>query len=255
MNYLPNSFMGYELFDGNLNSITDTTKTVINTINQYSFCVAEHDEEFKEALKKSDVLLPDGIGIVLAVKSVTGHQLKKIAGADLHESLLNRLNAKHGKCFYLGSNNNTLNKIKQRLAAEYPNVTCETYSPPYKAQFSDDDNAEMIDAVNAFNPDVLFVGMTAPKQEKWVTAHKGEIDAKIICSIGAVFDFYAGTVERPSAFWVNMGLEWFVRLCKEPQRIWKRYIYYGPVFAWALFKEKITADLHHTPLVYSKGHE
>jgi N-acetylglucosaminyldiphosphoundecaprenol N-acetyl-beta-D-mannosaminyltransferase len=252
MYYLPNSFMGYNLFNGNLNSIPDSKKTVINTINQYSFCVAERDEEFKKALKSSDILLPDGIGIVAAVKSVTGYSLKKISGTDLHENLLERLNGKKGRCFYLGSNENTLNKIKERLTVEYPDITFETFSPSYKKQFSDEENREMIAAVNAFKPDVLFVGMTAPKQEKWVTTHKTEIDAKLICSIGAVFDFYAGTVNRPSEFWINLGLEWFIRLCKEPKRMWKRYIYYGPIFAWALIKEKLTADLDELPLIYSK---
>lgn len=255
MNYLPNSFMGYELFSGNLNSIPDSTKTVINTINQYSFCVAERDSEFKKALKSSDILLPDGVGIVMAVKSTTGYNLKKISGSDLHENLLKRLNDKKGRCFYLGSNKNTLQKIKERLKVEYPDITCESFSPPYKAQFTEEENNEMIAAVNQFKPDVLFVGMTAPKQEKWVTTHKAQVDAKLICSIGAVFDFYAGTVERPSAFWINLGLEWFVRLCKEPKRMWKRYVYYGPIFGWALLKEKLTADLQEMPLVYSEEQE
>ena len=159
MDYLPNSFMGYKLYDGNLNTLSDSSKTVINTINQYSFCVAERDEEFKMALKNSDVLLPDGVGIVVAVKSVTGYDLKKISGADLHENLLKRLNKNKGRCFYMGSNPNTLSKITKRLAAEYPDITCRTYSPPYKANFTDAENAEIVDTINAFKPDVLFVGM------------------------------------------------------------------------------------------------
>ena len=248
--------MGYKLYDGNLNALPNSSKTIINTINQYSFCMAERDEEFKDALKSSDVLLPDGIGIVVAVKSVTGYDLKKISGADLHENLIKRLNNDKGRCFYMGSSKSTLAKIKERLAAEYPDITCETYSPPYKANFSDGENADIIDAINAFKPDVLFVGMTAPKQEKWVGAHKGQIDAKLICSIGAVFDFYAGTVQRPSQFWIDLRLEWFVRLCKEPKRMWKRYIYYGPIFAWALLKEKLTAGLQPIPsMTYSEEHK
>jgi N-acetylglucosaminyldiphosphoundecaprenol N-acetyl-beta-D-mannosaminyltransferase len=255
MKYLPNSFMGYELFNGNLNNLSGSTKTVINTINQYSFCVAERDEEFKEALKNANVLLPDGIGIVIAVKNITGCELKKISGSDLHENLLKRLNDNKGRCFYLGSNQNTLNKIATRLVVEYPNITCGTYSPPYKANFSDEENAQMTAAINAFKPDVLFVGMTAPKQEKWVHQNKAAIDSKFICSIGAVFDFYAGTVKRPSRFWIDLGLEWFIRLCSEPKRMWKRYIYYGPIFAWSLLKEKLTAGLHPVPpMVYTEEH-
>ncbi len=96
----------------------------------------------------------------------------------------------------------------------------------------------MVNAVNDFQPDVLFVGMTAPKQEKWVYKHKDRLDAKIICAIGAVFDFYAGTVDRPQQFWINLGLEWFIRLYKEPKRMWKRYLYYGPVFVFHILKER-----------------
>ncbi|MHB8209250.1 WecB/TagA/CpsF family glycosyltransferase [Mucilaginibacter sp.] len=244
MNYSQsNFFMGYNLFNGNLNSLNSSSKTVINTINQYSFCVAERDEDFKSSLKNSDVLLPDGIGIVVALKIVTGQDIKKISGADLHDNLLKKLNTNKGRCFYLGSNKNTLQKIKEHIKCEFPDITCETFSPSYKANFSDEENIEMINLVNTFNPDVLFIGMTAPKQEKWANEHKEAINAQIICSIGAVFDFYAGTVKRPSPFWINLGLEWFIRLCNEPKRMWKRYLYYGPIFAYMLLKEKLGADL------------
>lgn len=97
----------------------------------------------------------------------------------------------------------------------------------------------MINAVNDFKPDVLFIGMTAPKQEKWSYGNKEFLDSKVICSIGAVFDFYAGTVERPNKLWVNLGLEWFIRLIREPRRMWKRYLYYGPIFIWLIFVKKI----------------
>jgi len=248
--------MGYKLFDGNLNTLSDSTKTVINTINQYSYCVAEHDEEFKTALMESDVLLPDGVGIVIGVKNATGYNLKKISGTDLHQSMLTRLSRNGGRGFYLGSNNNTLSKIKQRLETEHPNITCGFFSPPFKAAFTDEENAAMVNAINEFKPDVVFVGMTAPKQEKWINQHKHNVDAKFICSIGAVFDFYAGTVQRPSEFWVNLGLEWFVRLCREPKRMWKRYIYYGPIFLYALLKDRLLSGLHERPeIAYSEQPE
>ncbi|HEX3383533.1 MAG TPA: WecB/TagA/CpsF family glycosyltransferase, partial [Mucilaginibacter sp.] len=197
------------------------------------------DAEFKEALTGSDVLLPDGVGIVAAVKMLKGENLKKIAGADLHQHLLERLNKEGGRCFYLGSKPSTLDAIRKRLSVEYPNIKVGVYSPPYKARFDVEENTGMIDAVNAFGPDVLFVGMTAPKQEKWSYLHKDELKAKIICPIGAVFDFYAGTIKRPSKFWIRLGLEWFIRLIKEPKRMAKRYLFYGPVFIWELVRIKL----------------
>ena len=228
----------YSIYSDNLYLSSYTGKTLINTINQYSYCIAEQDSEFKAALQGSDILLPDGMAIVAAVKLLSGQKITKIAGADVHHHLLEELNRKGGSCFYLGSSENTLRKIVSRLSIDFPNVTFGTFSPPYKPEFSDVENNQMQEAVNAFTPDVLFVGMTAPKQEKWSFQHKETLNTTVICSIGAVFDFYAGTVDRPSPFWINLGLEWFIRLIKEPKRMWKRYLYYGPVFIWLILVQK-----------------
>lgn len=241
------SYFGYNLFNGDLNDLPPEPKITINTINQYSFCIAEKDKDFKKALKDSDVLLPDGIGIVTALKLTTGKVIKKISGADMHHHLLTKLNNDKGKCFYLGSSYTTLVKIKEHLTEEFPQITCDFYSPPFKDSFSDIENEEIIKKINIFNPDVLFVGMTAPKQEKWCNQQKESINAKIICSIGAVFDFYAGTINRPSDFWVKARLEWFVRLCKEPKRMWKRYLYYGPIFIYIMLKERFKISLSYVP--------
>jgi len=232
------SFLDYPIFSGNLEQIGFASKTLINTLNQYSFCVAQQDATFKVALQASDILLPDGMAIVAAVRLLSGQKIKKIAGADIHLHLLQELNQRQGSCFYLGSSESTLFKIKERLAIKFPNIRVGTFSPPFATEFTPDQNKKMLEAVNAFRPDVLFVGMTAPKQEKWAQAHKEQLETKIICTIGAVFDFYAGTVKRPSVFWINMRLEWFIRLIKEPKRLWKRYLYYGPVFVWLVLKEK-----------------
>jgi len=236
---LPNVFFAdYSVFSGDLFDVSFNKKTLINTINQYSYCIAEQDDEFKKALQKSDILLPDGMAIVAASALFGNHKIKKIAGADLHQFLLEDLNERGGSCFYLGASISTLAKIKNRVAKEYPNVVVHNFSPPYKAIFSDKDNQQMLSAVNVCKPDVLFVGMTAPKQEKWGSQYKEALEAKVICSIGAVFDFYAGTVERPHPFWIRLRLEWFIRLVKEPKRMWKRYLYYGPVFIKLIFLKK-----------------
>jgi N-acetylglucosaminyldiphosphoundecaprenol N-acetyl-beta-D-mannosaminyltransferase len=230
---------GYRLYSEPLSVLPNKPKLLVNTINQYSYCIANQDPEFKKSLQESDILLPDGIGVVIATRFLTGKIVKKIAGADLHQYLLQSLNESNGKCFYLGASNLTLEKIKARVAIEYPNVKVETYSPPFKKEFSISDNNKMFEAINSFKPDVLFVGMTAPKQEVWATKNKGALDTKLICSIGAVFDFYAGTIKRPNKIWIKLGLEWLGRLTSEPTRLWKRYLYFGPVFAGLILKEKI----------------
>ena len=230
--------LNYSIYTGNLKYLELKGKIIINTLNQYSYCIAKKDSEFRQSLKESDILLPDGVGIVAAARILKGTKIKKIAGADLHRFLLEKLNRERGSCFYLGSTNQTLEVIKQRIAAEYPNIQVESYSPPYKPSFSREENRLMVEKVNSFKPDVLLIGMTAPKQEKWSFQHKNLLQTKMICSIGAVFDFYAGTVERPGNIWINNGLEWFGRLLNEPRRMWKRYLYYGIVFGYNLLITK-----------------
>lgn len=232
------NILGYNINTNLENIDLDRKSLLINTINPHSYCVAKEDKKFQEALKNSDMLLPDGIGIVLAAKILNKEKIYRIAGSDLHLHLLNIANIKRFKVFYLGSMSATLEKIRDRISTEYPNIQFESYSPPYISEFSDDDNKIMIEAINKFKPNILFVGMTAPKQEKWSYQHKNLLDVNIIASIGAVFDFYAGTVRRPSKFWISLGLEWLVRLLGEPKRLWKRNFVSTPLFAIDVLKQK-----------------
>jgi N-acetylglucosaminyldiphosphoundecaprenol N-acetyl-beta-D-mannosaminyltransferase len=209
---------------------------LVSTINPHSYCVAKKDTLFKEALQKSDVLIPDGIGIVIAAKLLAKEKIKRIAGADLHEHILKLANQNNGKVFYLGSMPSTLQKIKERLAKEYPNIHFECYSPPYKPEFTVEDNKAMIEAVNVFKPNALFVGMTAPKQEKWAYQHKDLLDVNVIASIGAVFDFYAGTVKRAPLWVQRVYLEWLFRFIQEPKRLWRRAIISNAVFIMDIIK-------------------
>ncbi|AMQ57519.1 WecB/TagA/CpsF family glycosyltransferase [Algoriphagus sanaruensis] len=213
---------------------------VANTINPHSYCVAKEDAEFQKALINSDLLFPDGVGVVWASKFLKGKEIKKISGFDLHLHYLRILDSKGGgKVFYLGSSERTLVLIQDRLKKEFPSILVGFYSPPFKPDFSKEENRKMLEAIHDFGPDILFVGMTAPKQEKWVAKNKGQIKAKVVCSIGAVFDFYAGTVKRPSQFWIDLGLEWFPRFIKEPRRLWRRNLISTPQFIFDVLRAKL----------------
>jgi len=231
--------MGYNIFTDQLEAIDLKKKKIINTINPHSYITAKNDLVFRKALHDSDILIPDGSGIVLAAKQINNRSIKKIAGADLHQFLLSKMNEKSGKVFYMGASQNTLNKIEEKIHQEYPNIIVESYSPPFKEKFSQEDNTIIIKKINSFNSEVLFIGMTAPKQEKWLYEHKDKLNFKIASSIGAVFDFYAGTVERPSQFWINIHLEWLPRLLKEPKRLWRRNFVSTPLFLIDLLKYKL----------------
>jgi len=232
--------LGYSIFpSSNIPEHLLSVKTIINTINPHCYCEAKKDPIYREALIQSDILLPDGIGIVWAVKTLTQLKIKRFTGSDLHEFLLQRINETGGKVFYMGSSASTLKKIQKKIASEYPNIKVASYSPPFHPIFSKEENDQILSSINEFAPDVVFVGMTAPKQEKWVHQNKDQITAQVIASVGAVFDFYAGTIKRSGKLWIVLGLEWLPRLLREPKRLWRRNLLSTPSFIWDVFKAKI----------------
>ena len=225
-----NQVVNSQIYRKPLSEIKTENRCIINTINPHSYCEAKKDTIFTEALLSSDVLLPDGSGIVLATKILTGKKINKIDGADVHQYLLEHANAKSLKVFYLGAAQNTLDLIQKRIGIEYPNIKVTSFSPPFKAEFSNEDTLEMLEKVNAFQPDILFVGMTAPKQEKWVYENQNQINSNVITSIGAVFDFYAGTVKRSGPIWIKLGLEWLPRLLRDPNAYGNEILFLRPCF-------------------------
>jgi len=232
----------YTIYNKSLNEISQS-KAIINTLNAHSFNTVHTDKDFQKALQSSDVLLPDGISVILAIRMLTGQKIKKIAGEDLFHYEMNRINNAGGKCFFLGSTEKTLQLIQKRAASEYPGIRISGYSPPYKPEFSEDDTRAMIEAVNKHEPDVLFVGMTAPKQEKWVHNNSHNLKAGHVCCIGAVFDFYAGTVKRAPAWMIKIGMEWFYRLIREPRRMWRRYLIGNIKFIGYILREKLLISM------------
>jgi len=216
---------------------------VINTLNPHSYVVAKNNKPFHQALLASDILFPDGFGVVWAIRILQGIKVKRITGSDLHNELLNYANTQKLKVFYLGSTAETLALLQHNINQRYPNIQLKTFSPPFKDTFTTADQIAILQAVNNFNPTILFVGMTAPKQEIWVQAYKSKINAQLICSVGAVFDFIAETVARPSVFFQKIGLEWFIRFLKEPKRLWRRIFISLPIFIADVYTAKLKSYL------------
>lgn len=213
--YLP--VMGFNVFCGKLSDLDFSTKMLINTFSPNSYGLALKDKRFESALKNSDILVLDGIGVAFASVFLNGRNIKKIAGQDCFDFFIDKVNRNSGRCFFFGSSEQTLLKIEKRLALEYPNVTVGHYSPPFKEEFTDEDNMVSRAMINKFNPDVLFVGLTAPKQEKWAYENKEFLNAPIISTIGNVFDWYAGNSKRPAKIWIKLRLEWFIRIFMRPE--------------------------------------
>lgn len=228
-------FNKYHLTD-NLNFLDSSfEKIVVNTINAHSYVMAEQDSSFKKCLVNADYLVPDGVGICLAYFLSTFKIIHRLTGSDIHNKLIAKAHKENLKVFYLGSNYKTLEKIKSRLANEYPNIVFECFSPPFKSSFSEIENQLIISKINSFKPNILFVGMTAPKQEKWVYKNKNLVDFNLSASIGAVFDFYAGNTKRAPYLFQKIGLEWLHRSFMS-KRLAKRNFSSNPKFVLFILK-------------------
>ena len=212
-------------------------KLLINTINAFSYNNAQLDTAFAEALQGGDALIPDGMSVVKACQWLGNPSAptERVAGWDLFEFEMNKLNTlapletsihhSRRRVLFFGSSEKTLEMIREKAARQYPHLEVVTYSPPYKKEFSEEDSKEMVRVINDAAPELLWIGMTAPKQEKWTYEHWDELNIKChVGTIGAVFDFYAGTMKRAPLWWQKHGVEWLYRLIKEPHRMWRRYI-------------------------------
>lgn len=219
-------------------------KVLINTINAHSFNTAQNDDLFAEALKNGDYLIPDGASIIKACRwlKCKSQPTERIAGWDLFEFEMGQLNERGGRCMFMGSSPKVLKLIVKKAKMMYPNIEVVTYSPPYKPEFTNEDNQAIINAINDANPDLLWIGMTAPKQEKWTYSHWNELNIHChVGTIGAVFDFFAGTYQRAPHWWQGHSLEWLYRLIKEPRRMWRRYVIGNPLFLMNVRREKANA--------------
>lgn len=223
--------MGYTVFSGKLNEIQLNRKKtkLLSTISPNSYGISTKDLKFRKALKNSDILVLDGVYFALSSILLQGRNISRNQGPDVFYHFMNRVENLHGKVFFLGSSPETLNKIKEKVNIDYPNIQVETYSPPFKTEFSVEDNREMVKVINSFKPDILFVGMTCPKQETWAYTLKENLDTCLICCIGAVFDWYAGNQKNIHPLWWKLRLAWLKRTIDRPE-ILKRYPNIGIFF-------------------------
>lgn len=242
------NILGYKVYRSNVDACSDA---IMNTLaeddrscqwlaclNPHSYTVALDDGSFASALCDANWLVPDGVGVVWASAVLGGRLSDRVTGSDIFSALHHRMNAASGfSVFFLGASEKTLAQIRTRMALDYPNIRVSgTYSPPFKPTYSEQELADMISAVNATKPDVLWVGMTAPKQEKWIFENRASLDVRFAAAVGAVFDFYTGNVKRSHPLFQRLGLEWLPRLLQQPKRLWRRMFVSAPIFVFHVLR-------------------
>ena len=209
-------------------------------LNPHSYVTSTADIAFQQALQAADWLVPDGIGYVVGMRFLGLEVEERITGSDIFYSTMAQLNSDGNRSVYfVGGTEATLAKIRAKVSTDYPRVRfAGSYSPPFVDQFDQEECEKIVAKVNASDADVLWVGMTAPKQEKWIHGHNEKLMVSFSAAIGAVFDFYTGQVQRSHPIFQKLGLEWLPRMLQEPKRLWRRNFVSTPLFVVDILKEK-----------------
>lgn len=208
--------------------------------NPHSLEIARQDPALHQAILAADLVTPDGAGIVLASRLLGRRIPERVCGPDILPALCDHLNRSHPgtRMFFLGSTDENLHELGNRMRANYPQlVLAGLLSPPYRREFTEEENNAMIEAVNRADADLLWLGLGAPKQEKWTFQYRERLKVKLIGPIGGAFDWYTGRIKLPPLWMQRAGLQWLHRLAQEPRRLWRRNLD-SPIFLARVMRQK-----------------
>ena len=223
-------------------------RTYITLTNPHSVLLCHRDPNMQKATNGAGLTLPDGVGIIWAVKILGYNNNGLITGPDFMLKLGDRGRKRRYKHYFYGGAKGIAEKLAANLSGKYPGLqVADTYSPPFR-QLTKAEDLAIVKKINSAKPDIVWVGLGAPKQEKWIADHMGRIDATVMIGIGAAFDFHSGNVKWAPAWIRKSGFEWLYRLTKEPGRMWRRNLD-SPLFLakviWQRFMMTLGRVLYH----------
>ena len=192
-------------------------------------------------MEKFDLITPDGMPLVWSVNRQLDDQNKladRVYGPTL---MLKTIEATQGesefKHFLFGGKQRTLDKLQERFGKGYPHTNIVgAYSPPF-GEWPADEFDRVCNKIRESGANLVWVGLGCPKQERWIAKHKDQLPAAVYFGIGAAFAFHAGEVKQAPAWVQKYGIEWFYRMCKEPRRLFKRYLVNNTLFLWYSLKD------------------
>ncbi|SMC23240.1 N-acetylglucosaminyldiphosphoundecaprenol N-acetyl-beta-D-mannosaminyltransferase [Clostridium acidisoli DSM 12555] len=219
--------------------INDRTKfKYVVTPNVDHVMKVNNDPSFKKIYKEADLILVDGQPLVWLSKLVGKPLKEKVSGSDLFPRLCEHAASKEYKVFFLGGLEGVADKAAENLKQQFKNLNVVgTYCPPFGFENDENENNKIIKKILAANPDILFVGVGAPKQETWIYNNRDKYKVPVSLGVGASFDFIAGTIKRSPKWMQKCCLEWFYRFCKEPKRLFRRYFIEDSIFIVIAIKE------------------
>lgn len=233
----------------NVTNMTETVHYLIENLDKLRgkyICVANvhttvmsyEDELYRRIQNGAAMALPDGKPLSVVSQWMGYKQARKVSGPDLMPELF-KASQKNGYSHYFyGSTEETLEKLEKALRSQYPKLKIAgMYSPPFR-NLSEEEKSRIIQKINETSPDFIWVGLGAPKQEKWMAENKDKVRG-IMIGVGAGFDFHAGTIKRAPKWMQDLGLEWLYRLLQEPGRLWKRYLVTNLKFIFFIIRDQI----------------
>jgi N-acetylglucosaminyldiphosphoundecaprenol N-acetyl-beta-D-mannosaminyltransferase len=200
---------------------------------------AQDDPSFKRILNESGLTVPDGMPLVWLSKMAGRDWVTRVYGPDLMLEVSRALAARSGSAFYYGGVDGVAPDLARRLAEKFPGLrTAGTYTPPFRALTPPEED-EIVRLINGSGADVVWVGLSTPKQERWMAQFRPRLTVPVLLGVGAAFDFHTGRVAQAPKWIQQSGFEWAFRLCMEPRRLWKRYAKNNPRFVWKVAGEKL----------------
>jgi N-acetylglucosaminyldiphosphoundecaprenol N-acetyl-beta-D-mannosaminyltransferase len=199
------------------------------------------DPEMGAALHRASLVLPDGMPVVWAANMLGANLSDRVYGPELMLRYSDRCTERgHRVWLYGGRDQGSLVQLALNLRRRHPGINIVGgYSPPFRSMTVEEEDA-LVDQINAARPDVLWVGIGVPKQEKWMARMRERLDVPVMCAVGAAFDFHAGRISQAPSWMQQRGLEWIYRIAQEPRRLLPRYLYFNPRFVLAFARQYLS---------------
>jgi N-acetylglucosaminyldiphosphoundecaprenol N-acetyl-beta-D-mannosaminyltransferase len=199
---------------------------------------AQHDVCFKQILNSADLVVPDGMPLVWLCRW-HGHPLgRRVYGPELMQTFCRATGSKYRHFFY-GGMPGVPALLAKTLREKCGIIVVGNYSPPFRT-LSKEEDEEIVALINAAKPEVLWIGLSTPKQERWMHEHRPKLQVPVVVGVGAAFDLNSGRSRQAPRWMREHGLEWAFRLLQEPRRLWRRYLIYGSEFVWKVASELLS---------------
>ena len=210
--------------------ISERSHTYVCVTGVHGVMESRLDDRLRRIHNEAGMTTPDGMPLVWLSHLAGKDHTERVYGPDLMRRMMAVSSARGYRQFYYGGAEGVADTLRENLVKRHPELqVAGTFCPPFRELSSEEDRA-VVDTINAAHPDIVWVGLSTPKQEYWMANHLGRIQAPVMIGVGAAFDFVAGTKRQAPRWMQRSGLEWLFRLCSEPRRLWRRYGYIVPAF-------------------------